>query len=148
MEMPKPYPLSEGFKSVELILSFLLNRRDIGLLISPVPTTWMILYDAHELKTLFYDVISIFIATWPTNRMRQRPGTVRITFKADDPHLLVQITMRHILVSPFQWEHFLNAFKECATYEHLRELGGDIEPLAWDEGYGQGIIVRLPWAHL
>jgi hypothetical protein len=39
------------------------------------------------------------------------------------------------------WEYW----QKSSEYKRLRELGGTIEPLTWDEGYGQGVVMRLPW---
>jgi hypothetical protein len=49
---------------------------------------------------------------------------------------------------PVRWETLMDSLSWQWTndVEALRELGGDITPLTWDEGHGEGVIVRLPWA--
>lgn len=142
METPTPQSLSESFKSIALILKFVLGQR-ITLSVGPIDASWMVLYEEHELKSLFYTLVTTL--TWLVRR-EERREMLRITFKAEEHQAVVHITLRHLLVTAQEWERFTNRFQQYACYEHLRELRGTIEPLTWDEGHGQGVIVRLPWA--
>jgi hypothetical protein len=145
MDTPIPQSLAEAFDSIEHILSATLNRQ-LALHIACVPPSWMILYDTHELKAFFYDLMTMFPALWPGHRKYPWRGRLNITFKAEEHHVVIHIALWNGLITSREWDKFFNEFREQPCYEYLRELGGDIEPLAWDEGQGQGVIVRLPWA--
>jgi hypothetical protein len=58
----------------------------------------------------------------------------------------IHITHHTLRMTPDFWERVVAPLHFSDHLERLRELGGDIEPLTWDEGQGQGVIVRLPWA--
>jgi hypothetical protein len=45
------------------------------------------------------------------------------------------------------WDQFTRDIEGEKHYESLREIGGFVEPLIWDKGYGRGVILRLPWAN-
>jgi hypothetical protein len=58
----------------------------------------------------------------------------------------LQFTVQGLHMMPERWERLLVLGHFPEHYATLREMGGSIEPLTWDEGQGQGVIVRLPWA--
>jgi hypothetical protein len=58
----------------------------------------------------------------------------------------IRVTHPTVTMTPALWERYQTTLQHRSSLEHLRELGGSIEPLTWDEGQGQGVIVRLPWA--
>ena len=52
-----------------------------------------------------------------------------------------------LCMTPTLWEALIQNLYSVGDLEYLREIGGSVEPLTWDEGYGEGVIVRLPWAN-
>jgi hypothetical protein len=144
MDTPIPHALSEAFKSIERLLLVVLPGQ-VTLNVSSPPASWMILYDPHELKSLFCEIGRVFKERCLRTQRRWYP-TLRITFKADAHHAIVYLTIVDFRLMPPEWESFVHQLSEYPCYEHLYELDGGIEPLTWDEGYGQGVIVRLPWA--
>ena len=47
---------------------------------------------------------------------------------------------------PILWDQIMTQLVRRDVIEYLREIGGNIQPLTWDEGQGQGVIVQLSWA--
>jgi hypothetical protein len=74
--------------------------------------------------------------------------TMTLLFRLEATHSALRLTIPQFLMSTQRWETFQERVRQSDldSQEWLRELGGNIEPLTWDEGYGQGVIVRLPWA--
>jgi hypothetical protein len=65
-------------------------------------------------------------------------------------HFVMKLTIRELHLTPALWERVIEALKAAdndANLELLYEMGGDLDPLTWDEGWGEGVIVRLPWAN-
>jgi hypothetical protein len=50
-------------------------------------------------------------------------------------------------MTPTLWEALIQNLYSVGDLEYLREIGGSVEPLIWDEKQGEGVIVRLPWAN-
>jgi len=58
----------------------------------------------------------------------------------------ISITLPSLRLRPGIWNEILNSLHMPLCLEILRELGGTLEPLTWNTGQGEGVIVRLPWA--
>jgi hypothetical protein len=145
MDTPFVHSLSDAFHSLKLILDKTLDQEMVAD-IAPVPSSWMVLYEPRELKAFFYDLVAIFPALCASSKKHLWRGTLNITFKAEEHHVAIHLALRNGLVTSHAWDKFFNELRGQPCYEYLRELGGYIEPLAWNEGEGQGVTVRLPWA--
>jgi hypothetical protein len=97
------------------------------------------LYPMH----MFY-MISNFIShfRWALQRQGHPLQSAMIRVRAEETELAIVITFMRLCLDQATWEGFRNRYRA----EPLYELGGSVEPLTWDEGDGQGIILRLPWA--
>lgn len=86
---------------------------------------------------------------WERLLFMMQPGTeriVHITPCAETQGLALKITKGDIQMTPIRWNDLINPRWREGYYEPLYELGGSLMPLTYDEGYGQGIVLRLPWA--
>jgi hypothetical protein len=73
-------------------------------------------------------------------------GVVSASLKGEPEFCAFSLGVQGLCMTPALWEQAQQSFYYGDEVERLRELGGSIEPLVWDEGQGQGVIVRLPWA--
>lgn len=107
-------------------------------------------YKAYHTPTMLYDTIIGIVD-------RRLEILTIIDAEDDDIALIVmprrteaffeiRVTHPSLLMTPALWQTYCTSLQHRDSMEHLRELGGHIEPLTWDEGQGQGVIVRLPWA--
>lgn len=117
-----------------------LNRRfeRVTLLPRPLPQMPSIVYSPALILHLLYEVSFEFR---PDNAETPQGHEVLFLRQADEGAEFC-VTMHEYRLLPEIW----NRWWQGKRYELLRELGGSIEPLTWDEGDGQGVIVRLPWA--
>src|SRR5688500_4584292 len=113
METPTPLSVAQTFRSIELILNGAMDLQ-VPVRVTPAPASWRILYDEHELKTLFYDLVKTFAEIWLGPRKRQWSGMLRIAFKAEEHHAAVLITMLGVRITPREWERFFNRFRDFA----------------------------------
>jgi hypothetical protein len=56
----------------------------------------------------------------------------------------IALTGANLHFRPEMWDTLFSQ-PDSIPFEILRSIGAEIEPLTWNEGYGEGIIVRLPW---
>jgi hypothetical protein len=73
-------------------------------------------------------------------------GQVLFAVHSEANFVRLSMTNPDYAIPMTDWELLMAYIGGEENYEHLRELGGSVEPLTWDQGFGQGIIVRLPWA--
>lgn len=110
-------------------------------LITPDETLFApVLYDPDYTPICWRAVVTPFIDEW------RNQAPLYITPYAESEGIAIRITRPGLLMEPARWALILlrlSAYK----HERLRELGGSLMPLTWDEGYGQGIVLRLPWAN-
>jgi hypothetical protein len=72
---------------------------------------------------------------------------VNISVKRTAAFFEIALTQPDLHLRPDTWARLI----ERGGYdnlEFLHELMGHVEPLTWDEGWGEGVIVRLPWAEV
>jgi hypothetical protein len=66
-------------------------------------------------------------------------------------HFEIKLTVPGLHLTPALWQGLVDALKaahNAADLEFLYEIGGEIDPLVWHEGQGEGVIVRLPWTNV
>lgn len=73
---------------------------------------------------------------------RETPVTVTLT--SDQQFFCIALRRKGFHLTSDAWQRLTDSLAE--SIEGLREIGGNIEPLTWDEGQGEGVIVRLAWA--
>jgi hypothetical protein len=112
----------------------------VALLPRPLPHLPAILYKPSVTFHFLYEVSLEFSRS--DGEEEPPRGHVYMQLRQTERGAEFCLTMQEYRFPPQTWERW----QQDATYEQLRELGGSIEPLTWDEGYGQGVIVRLPWA--
>jgi hypothetical protein len=108
----------------------------------PMTTDRCVMYHPQLTLYLLANMLGFLARTYW--RQHQARGTVIMSFHEDANFAYLHLTAP-VLMTPILWGDLLRSSRHY-DYEYLREIGGDIEPLTWDEGYGQGVIVRLPWA--
>jgi hypothetical protein len=69
----------------------------------------------------------------------------RVSYAQTPRFFEITLIVEHLHVRPETWQMLVDEI-EVDHMEFLREIGGQIEPLTWNEGQGEGVIVRLPWA--
>jgi hypothetical protein len=92
-----------------------------------------------------YHVPVVFGSTASTLAINGR--NVVVSPRKSDSYFEICVTSPTLCMTSALWETVLSTLRSTDGFEHLRELGGSIEPLTWEEGQGQGVIVRLPWAN-
>jgi hypothetical protein len=132
------------------LMSFLIGyRRRLGLEVlvgqdlSDVSLP-LIPYHAKYTLDLLEDLIHFFTGqegeVWP-------PGALiaYISFVPEVDFARIDITSAGMMTPPL-WELLLDSLETGSeAFQYLPEWGAYIEPLAWDQGYGQGVSLRLPW---
>lgn len=73
-------------------------------------------------------------------------GQLLFAVHSEENFVRLSITNPDYAIPMTDWELLMFYIGGEKNYEHLRELGGRVEPLTWGQGFGQGIILRLPWA--
>jgi hypothetical protein len=82
------------------------------------------------------------------SREQSQSGVVTVVLKREEVFCALSIHVQDLRMTPQLWEQTQQSFYYGDEIERLHELGGSIEPLTWDEGQGQGVILRLPWAKI
>jgi hypothetical protein len=104
-----------------------------------------VLYHAGTVLSLF-SIVASNLRLDPDEgdeAIEKRPMMLmHLTVSGTPDAALFCFTVTDYRVLPQIWTQW----QQNSWYKALRELGGTIEPLTWDEGYGQRMIVRLPWA--
>jgi hypothetical protein len=76
---------------------------------------------------------------------RQILGNVGLTYARTASFFEMALTVQDLRLRPDTWQAMLDQiYAPCV--EMLYEIGGQIEPLTWTDGQGEGVNVRLPWA--
>jgi hypothetical protein len=86
----------------------------------------------------------IYILVRGLNRLRAQ-SKAKISFRQTSSWFQMALTCDGLHLRPDLWESLLDPDR-TNVFEIVYEMGGQIEPLTWDEGQGEGVIVRLPWA--
>jgi hypothetical protein len=100
-----------------------------------------VLYRPHFIPDLWRRLL-FSVRLWGTER------ALAIMPTAEPQGIALKITKGDLQMTPARWAELINPQWREGYYEPLYELGGSLMPLTWDEGYGQGVIVRLPWAKM
>jgi hypothetical protein len=97
----------------------------------------MVLYHPYHTLELFYSIVI---------NLDQSNRDLLVTLYKTASSFKICVTHPRLRMTPTLWNNFLAEISPNNNeLEYFRELGGNIEPLTWDEGQGQGVIVRLPW---
>jgi hypothetical protein len=68
-------------------------------------------------------------------------GQITVQLTPGERDLTLTLAVRGFRLMPAHWD-MLRRYDS----DYQREVGCELEPLTWDEGQGQGVIVKLPWA--
>jgi len=103
------------------------------------------------------------IRDWPpvvyhpysTNRLARRAAeslwghghleSIKFSAKQTPAFFELALTRGNLHMRPEFWDTMLPRLPQDHL-EYLRAMGGEIAPLTWDEGAGEGVVLRLPWA--
>lgn len=99
-----------------------------------------VLYHPHYTPSLWENLL-FFVRRHGTERV------LSIMPQPEEQGIAIKITKPDLQMTSARWLELINPRPERPrTHERLYEMGGSIMPMAWDEGHGQGIVLRLPWA--
>lgn len=99
-----------------------------------------VLYHPHYIPILWESLL-FFVRRHGTQRV------LAIRLEPEQQSLAIKITKSDLWMTPVRWLELINPQPERPrTHERLYEIGGSFMPMSWDEGEGQGLILRLPWA--
>jgi hypothetical protein len=106
----------------------------------------------------YYTLYALLRLIRRLNRERLVNSRLILTMRGTPHFLDLIVTSPTLRLTPTLWQSILNDISapdrgrwldvrsaDEDMVEILRELGGDITPFFWNLGYGEGIVVRLPW---
>jgi len=132
---PVMLPARQALSHLWSILRYYLHPLNIP----TVPNLPAIVYHRWHTPALFEEITRI-LAREPF--VTGEPSAFRFDVDPTEDGLLIKIRAQGVLMLPWLWDQIRHRFSE----DRLCDFGGRVEPLAWDKGYGQGVIIRLPWA--
>jgi hypothetical protein len=130
----------DAFAPLWSITNYLLRDISPRFVITIQPDLPLVCYDRVYTTSLlihFFEILS---------RVPDLSGIIYVDSRAEAEFCALSIRVQHLRMTPQLWQQTQQSFYYGDEIERLQELGGSIEPLTWDEGHGQGVIIRLPWA--
>lgn len=91
-----------------------------------------------RLHDLLHDLVA---RLWRT----RRHSFVHVAVRQTPTFFEIALTMKDLAFRPEMWGAIMYRH-DFHQLEILRSIGCEIEPLTWDRGQGEGLVVRLPWA--
>jgi hypothetical protein len=100
-------------------------------------TEWpLVQYDFHFTGMIQHSLIAQLFHNHQLER-------VNLSVKRTSTFFEIAVTHPSLHLRPDIWERLM--VFDPNKLENLRSIGGTLEPLTWNEGQGEGVIVKLPW---
>jgi hypothetical protein len=73
-----------------------------------------------------------------------RAAPVHVSLQQTPDFFEIALLVASLHFRPEMWDGMMDQ-RQTDHLETVRSIGCEIEPLTWNEGQGEGVIVRLPW---